>query len=48
VTTAKFSKTWSVDIPSEVGADTAYVGFTASLYTGPSQQDVTAWTFAND
>jgi hypothetical protein len=49
MTTSKtFSTSWSVDIPSAVGADTAYVGFTASLYTGPSQQDVTAWTFAND
>ena len=48
VTNATFSTNWSVDIPTEVGADTAYVGFTASLYTGPSQQEVTAWTFAND
>ena len=47
VSSATFSTSWSVDIPSAVGADTAYVGFTASLYTGPSQQDVTAWTFAD-
>jgi hypothetical protein len=47
VSSATFSTSWSVDIPSAVGADTAYVGFTASLYTGPAQQDVTAWTFAN-
>jgi hypothetical protein len=47
VTSATFSTSWSVNIPSAVGADTAYVGFTASLYTGPSQQQVTTWTFAN-
>jgi LysM repeat protein len=47
VTGGTFSTQWNVDIPSQVGADTAYVGFTASLYTAPSTQDVTAWTFAN-
>jgi hypothetical protein len=42
-----FSTSWNVDIPSQVGGDTAYVGFTASLYTASSTQDVTAWTFGN-
>jgi hypothetical protein len=42
-----FSTQWSVNIPSQVGADTAYVGFTASLYTGPSGQSVTSWTYGN-
>jgi Chitobiase/beta-hexosaminidase C-terminal domain/Legume lectin domain len=46
VTSATYSTHWTVDIPSEVGADTAYVGFTASLYTASSTQDVTAWTYA--
>ena len=45
VTNATYSTSWTVDIPSEVGADTAYVGFTASLYTASSTQDVTAWTY---
>jgi hypothetical protein len=48
VTGKTFSTQWSnVNIPSDVGANTAYVGFTGSLYTAPSTQDVTAWTFAN-
>jgi hypothetical protein len=48
VTGGTYSTKWNdVDIPSQVGADTAYVGFTGSLYTAPSTQDVTAWTFAN-
>ncbi len=48
VTGKTFSTQWSnVNIPSQVGANTAYVGFTGSLYTGPSTQNVTAWTFAN-
>jgi hypothetical protein len=43
-----FSTSWSnVNIPTDVGANTAYVGFTGSLYTAPSTQDVSAWTFAN-
>jgi hypothetical protein len=47
VTGGTFSTNWNVNIPSEVGADTAYVGFTASLYTGPSGQSVTSWTYGN-
>jgi hypothetical protein len=48
VTGGTFSTQWAnVDIPSDVGADTAYVGFTGSLYTAPSTQDVTTWTFGN-
>jgi hypothetical protein len=47
VSHATFSKQWSLNIPSAVGANTAYVGFTGSLYTGPSAQAVTAWTYGN-
>jgi hypothetical protein len=48
VTGGTFSTQWTnVDIPSDVGADTAYVGFTGSLYTAPSTQDVSTWTFGN-
>jgi Chitobiase/beta-hexosaminidase C-terminal domain/Legume lectin domain len=46
VTGKTYSTQWTVDIPSQVGGDTAYVGFTASLYTGPSQQNVSSWTYA--
>jgi hypothetical protein len=43
-----FSTQWTdVNIPSDVGANTAYVGFTGSLYTAPSTQDVSTWTFGN-
>ncbi len=48
VTGGTFSTQWAnVNVPSDVGADTAYVGFTGSLYTAPSTQDVTTWTFGN-
>jgi hypothetical protein len=48
VTGNTFSTQWSnINIPTDVGANTAYVGLTGSLYTAPSTQDATAWTFAN-
>jgi hypothetical protein len=48
VTGNTFSTQWSnINIPIDVGHNTAYVGFTGSLYTAPSTQDATAWTFAN-
>lgn len=37
----------NINIPTDVGANTACVGFTGPLYTAPSTQDATAWTFAN-
>jgi hypothetical protein len=48
VTGNTFSTQWSnINIPIDVGPNTAYVWFTGSLYTAPSTQDATAWTFAN-
>jgi hypothetical protein len=46
VTSSTYTTQWTVDIPSQVGGDTAYVGFTASLYSASSQQEVSAWTYA--
>jgi hypothetical protein len=42
---ATFSKSWTIDIPSVVGANTAYVGFTAGGFYANVQQ-VTAWTWS--
>lgn len=48
VTLAAFSKTWAVNIPSAVGATTAYVGFTSSFGGGLSMtSDILNWTLSN-
>jgi hypothetical protein len=44
-TTTIFNGTWTVNIPSAVGASTAYVGFSASVYSTPFKQTVTNWTY---
>jgi hypothetical protein len=44
-TLTTFNGSWTVNIPSVVGASTAYVGFTASVYTPPMKQTVTNWTY---
>jgi hypothetical protein len=44
-TNATFSKSWTIDIPSVVGASTAYIGFTAGGFYA-SVQEVTAWTWS--
>jgi hypothetical protein len=46
-TSASFSKSWAINIPSTVGGNTAYVGFTAGTGGLTAQQSVTAWTYAN-
>ena len=47
-TDASFSHTWeNVDIPTTVGGDTAYVGFTAGTGGLTALQDVSSWTFSN-
>jgi hypothetical protein len=43
---ATFSTSWPINIPSVVGASTAYVGFTAGGYY-PNVQQVTAWTYSS-
>jgi Legume lectin domain/Chitobiase/beta-hexosaminidase C-terminal domain len=48
-TNASFSNSWTIDIPTTVGGNTAYVGFTAS--TGYSNsvanQYLSAWTYSS-
>ncbi|MGA2564254.1 MAG: chitobiase/beta-hexosaminidase C-terminal domain-containing protein [Steroidobacteraceae bacterium] len=40
-----FTYSWTINIPSTVGANTAYVGFTAST-EGGSLQTINSWTYA--
>jgi hypothetical protein len=47
VTLATTTKTYTVDIPTLVGGNTAYVGFTASTGGLTAVQDVLNWTFSN-
>ena len=44
-TTNTFTKSWTVNIPSAVGANTAYVGFTAGIGGLTSRQEVVTWTY---
>jgi hypothetical protein len=45
VTSASFTKTWAINIPSVVGANTPYVGFTVSFGGGLSMtSDILNWT----
>jgi hypothetical protein len=46
VTKGTFSTSWPVNIPTEVGGSTAYVGFTASTGGQFANQFVNAWTYA--
>jgi hypothetical protein len=46
VTHGTFSTGWPVNIPSVVGGNTAYVGFTASTNYSLANQFVNAWTYA--
>ena len=45
VTSGTFSYSWTINIPSTVGANTAYVGFTASTGYFYANQTLQAWTF---
>ena len=45
VTTSTFSHTWTVDIPTTVGASTAYAGFTAISTNAIANQLIKAWTW---
>jgi hypothetical protein len=48
VTSAFFTNTWTINIPSIVGANTAYVGFTGSFGGGLSMtSDIVNWTLTN-
>jgi hypothetical protein len=45
VTGAKFSRNFTVNIASTVGASTAYVGFTGSTGGATSVQSIQSWTY---
>jgi hypothetical protein len=45
VTKASFSHSWTINIPSTVGANTAYVGFTAASSYWSANQYIESWTY---
>ncbi len=47
-THASFSKTWTIDIPSIVGGNAAYVGFTGATGGLTALQDIASWTYTNN
>jgi hypothetical protein len=47
VTAGSFTYSWAVNIPLDVGANTAYIGFTASNTSANANQYVNSWTFHN-
>jgi hypothetical protein len=46
MTSAHFTRSYTVNIPSIVGGSTAYAGFTASTGYSGANQTVTAWTYS--
>lgn len=46
VTSASFSHSWAINIPTTVGGNTAYVGFTGSSGWFVANQSIQAWTYA--
>jgi hypothetical protein len=45
ITLASWSTSWTINIPSVVGSNTAYVGFTGGTGTSTASQKLTAWTY---
>lgn len=45
ITKATFLYSWTIDIPTTVGGNTAYVGFTGASGGGTAIQDILGWTF---
>jgi hypothetical protein len=45
VTNASFSTSAAINIPAAVGANTAYVGFTAGTYEAAATQSILNWTY---
>jgi Legume lectin domain/Chitobiase/beta-hexosaminidase C-terminal domain len=43
---AAFTQTWPVNIPSVIGGNTAYVGFTGGTGGSTAIQDITSWTLS--
>jgi Legume lectin domain/Chitobiase/beta-hexosaminidase C-terminal domain/Bacterial lectin len=48
VTGAVWSTSWSINIPSTVGANTAYVGFTGSTGGYAASQKIMTWSFVSN
>jgi len=48
VTNATFTASDSIDIPTTVGSNTAFVGFTAGTGGTVSTQSILSWTYANN
>jgi hypothetical protein len=42
-----FTTSWAVNIPGEVGANTAYVGFTGGTGGATATQDILSWSFTS-
>lgn len=42
-----FTKSYPVDIPTTVGGNTAYVGFTGATGGNTSRQEILSWTYTN-
>ncbi len=45
ITLASWSTSWTINIPSVVGSNTAFVGFTGGTGTNTASQKFTAWTY---
>ena len=45
VTAASYSTSWTINIPTTVGSNTAYVGFTGATGASVSTQNILSWTF---
>jgi len=46
-TNAAFSTSWPVNIPTTVGGDAAYIGFTAATGGSTAIQNIQAWTYSS-
>ena len=47
VTAAVFSTSWTVNIPTTIGSNTAYVGFTGSTGAYTASQKILTWSFSS-
>jgi hypothetical protein len=47
VPTKTFTTSWTISIPTVVGANTAYIGFTGSTGSIPASQQVLSWTYTS-
>jgi hypothetical protein len=47
VTNASYTTSFTINIPSTVGGNTAYVGFTGGTGSETASQAILAWTYSN-